>query len=545
MVNFVSTFPPIVCGIGSYTDYLTKCFQPGGWSVTSFRLDQLSKGTEAYVPNAPVTYDLTLETRPFLPGIFPVVWFQHAFGMWGKEIDAFSSLVVKAKGTGAKVIGSFHTIHFESGETESGLCAKEEHLMSCVLPLFDAVTVFSDGAFRALCRAFPLFRKKIAVLRHGVHQYPLADLTISRERLLAYLATEAAIPAVQKQQIRRLAHEMLSPGTVLIGNVGFVSHDKDPLSLYDLGERLRRRLPGQKLITMYIGKVQDRRDKNTAETEGLVRRLRSLHDGKQNLFFEDYLPERMLPSALGSLDVCAFWCRNATQSGRMAHALGTSTCIVGRRLEGLGETLDLASLPAAIGLEDLADKAAALILDPTSKGTAVRQSREYACRYSFENQARKHLLLMDAVKIGHKLPLLDRAQPDVTFILPGLAIGSRIGLEDFDDGEIAFLNVADDGDLNPLPTHYHRIPLRDGTSIPPEKMKAAVKWIKKTTGGHKVVVFCRYGRGRSASIVIGYLCIAAGMVYSDAVEIVSRKRAGIAPLPSLDQTIEMVRKHEG
>jgi len=43
---------------------------------------------------------------------------------------------------------------------------------------------------------------------------------------------------------------------------------------------------------------------------------------------------------------------------------------------------------------------------------------EYAGRYSFENQAQKHLLLGAALQDNCELPLLDRVEPDVSFILP-------------------------------------------------------------------------------------------------------------------------------
>jgi len=311
--------------------------------------------------------------------------------------------------------------------------------------------------------------------------------------------------------------------------------------LYELGERVRRKLPGHKVVAVYIGKVQDRRDKKTSESDDLLRQLRSLHDGRQNLFLEDYLPEDVLPFAFKSLDVSVFWCKNATQSGRMAHAQGSGTCVVGRRIEGIGETLDLAGLPSGVGLGDMADKIAALILDPALRVQAERSSQEYAKRYSFENQANKHLLLSEAVAGGRELPALDRARPDISFILPKLAVASSSGLEGAEDPHLAFLNVADDSDLFPRPRDYHRISLKDGVAIPPESMRAAVEWITTRILHQKVVIFCRYGRGRSASIAIGYLC-SLGMAYSDAVEAVRVKRYGTAPLPGLARTIELACK---
>ena len=539
MINFISTFPPIVCGIGSYTSYLTSRLDTENWRITSFRLDQFSKTAQIDLSNHRVSYELALGDG-YLPPLKKneVVWFQHAFGIWGKQIDAFVRLVMESKKRGARAVASFHTIHFESGETESGVSRKEEHLMSVVLPLLDAATVFSDGAYRALSRAFPQFKEKIVVLRHGVHDYPRVSPEEARKKLLSYFTGQAAIPLSQKQEAKEIARQFVSPATIVLGNFGFVSLGKDPLALYELGKLIRDKFPKRRVITLNVGKIQNRKDKKTSETVNLLRQLRSIHDGKENLFFEDYLPEDILPYAFRSLDFCVFWCQNATQSGRMAHAQGSGTCVVGRRIEGIGETLDLAGLPSAVSLEDLAEKIGKLILEPALKKKAGKLSREYAERYSFENQAQKHLLLERAVELGGTLSPLDRTQPDVTFILPRLALASRGGLEGLHDEKAAFLNVADDGDLYPLPKNYHRIPLQDGTAIPAEKMREAVEWIRTNIAHHRVVVFCRYGKGRSASVIIAYLC-AAGFDYQEAVKLVALKRPGTTPLPELSQTIEM------
>lgn len=56
------------------------------------------------------------------------------------------------------------------------------------------------------------------------------------------------------------------------------------------------------------------------------------------------------------------------------------------------------------------------------------------------------------------------------FILPNLAIGSSIGLEEA-LREIDFLlNVADDVDLYPAPRNYHKIPIKDSVPHQLEKL---------------------------------------------------------------------------
>jgi len=537
MINFVSTFPPMMCGIGTYTNYLVSKMAKENWSVTSFRLDEFLRTGQFSQFNDRVAYEICL-SDPHLPASLTaeLLWFQHAFGMWGEESPAFLHLVEEAKGRKKKVIASFHTIHFESDETESGMRRQEEALLKDALPLLDVMTVFSDGAYRAVSRAFPQYKDKVVVLRHGVHVYPQVSQLEARESLLGYLINQADISQDKKQELKQMYHHFFSKETIMLGNFGFITAGKDPLKLYQLGQLVQHRLPNHRVVVLYIGRIQKRNDKRMEEYLPLLEELKSIHDGKVNLFIEDYLPEAIYPLAFGALDFSAFWASDATQSGRMAHAQGTGTCVVGRRIEGLGETLDLAGLPSAVSLEDLAGKITRLVLEPGLKEEAMRASWRYAQEFSFERQAQKHILLAEAVLSGKRLPVLDRTKPVITFILDRLALAKRDGLEETSQEITAFLNVANDIDLYPPPWVYHKIPLKDGTPIPVERMLEAIAWIQENIVSHKVLVFCRYGRGRSASVIIGYLC-SIGFDYEDALRLVSSKKPDIYPLPELAETI--------
>jgi hypothetical protein len=337
----------------------------------------------------------------------------------------------------------------------------------------------------------------------------------------------------------------LSPETIILGNFGFVTPDKDPLAFYAAGERIRAALPGRRIVTLYAGTIANRADRQKSETMDLLEQLQRVHDGRHNLFFELYLPEGLLPDAFRALDLCIFWCRNATQSGRIAHAMGARTCVVGRRMEGLGETLDQAGLLSVVTLDDLIDQTTRLILDPAARRRAESLGTEYAARYSFQNQARKHELLNDALMNRRELPTLDRAEPDVAFVLPNLAIASRNGLEGLSDHDFAFLNVADDVDFRPPSNIHGTVPLRDGRAIPTEQLREAIDWISQHIPQRRVIVLCRYGRGRSASVVVAYLCCVAGMSYANALSLVARYRPGIVPAPDLALTIGLLHRGPG
>ena len=61
--------------------------------------------------------------------------------------------------------------------------------------------------------------------------------------------------------------------------------------------------------------------------------------------------------------------------------------------------------------------------------------------------------------------------------------------------------------------------------------------IKENIAFRRVLVFCKYGVGRSPSIVIGYLC-STGFSYKEAIKFIISKKADVTPPPKLEQTIK-------
>jgi len=410
MISFVSTFPPIICGIGTYMRYISEHIPRSHWKVISFKLNEFAASDEALTPDfkAQVNYCLSFP-HPTLPSLSEndLLWFQHAFGMWGNVSDHFLSLLEEAKRRGNKVAASFHTIHFQSEETPSGMCKKEERLLRETLPFVDALTVFTNGAYRAVLEAFPDYAEKVMVLRHGVHLYPKVSPHDPRKKLFSYFVNQAEIPLSKKRELSRAEAFFHSRDTILLGNYGFITSDKDPSQLFELGRLVQEKLSNHRVITLFAGIIQ--RNKNTKlETKlPILEALRSSHDGKNNFFFELYIPEDIFPIAFRALDFAVFWCKNATQSGRLAHAQGTGVCVVGRDWEGIGETLELSGLPAAESLDELAEMIAELVLEPSLKKQVANQSWQYAQRYCFANQAKKHLAIENALAKGIDLPALD------------------------------------------------------------------------------------------------------------------------------------------
>jgi glycosyltransferase involved in cell wall biosynthesis len=414
MISFVSTFPPTMCGIGTYTSYITSNMPRDKWRVIAFKLGEFAKchGDMEIAEGHRVNYSISLDNPLLPPVLTDLLWFQHSFGMWGNVNTHFLKLIEEGKRRENKVGASFHTIHFQSEETSWGMQEKEWGLLREALPLLDFITVFSLGAYRAVVGAFPHYREKVVVLRHGVHRYPRVSQDEARRKLVSYLIHQAKIPLREKEEVRRIEKSLTSRNTVLLGNYGFITPDKDALQLYELGRLVQERIANYRVITLYVGKIQEKKDKKSELSLPILKGLKSIHNWRENLFYEEYIPETMFPLAFRALDFAVFWCHNATQSGRMAHAQGTGVPVVGRKWEGVGETLERSGLPAAETLDELAEKTAEIVREPRMRGEMERLSWRYADRYSFYNQAKKHLLLEETLKAGMRLPVLDGETAD-------------------------------------------------------------------------------------------------------------------------------------
>ena len=131
----------------------------------------------------------------------------------------------------------------------------------------------------------------------------------------------------------------------------------------------------------------------------------------------------------------------------------------------------------------------------------------------------------------------------MVFILENLALGNIGDAENPSQEITALLNVADDIELYKPARKYYKIPLKDGPPTPVEKILEAINWIEKNIVSDKILVFCTYGAGRSASVVIGYLC-SLGFDYTEAVKFILSKKRHVEPLPLLAKTIRMALKQK-
>lgn len=126
------------------------------------------------------------------------------------------------------------------------------------------------------------------------------------------------------------------------------------------------------------------------------------------------------------------------------------------------------------------------------------------------------------------------------YVIEHLALGNAADAAATPSTVTALLCVAAELGMPPAPLG-HKIPIIDFRPIPAVQLAEAVEWIEARLPAQTVLVYCNAGVGRSTSVVIGYLCIANGLGFGQAVEFVARKRPHMSILPELLTAIERVR----
>lgn len=421
-VYFVGPYPPILCGIGDYTAFLSGGDQRREGGVLSFDVSRYGTpvlDTPGPQPGhiwygIPDRHSYRAETiqrglRELGAGRDVVLWFQHEFGIWPHRIQFVNML----KGLGVAKVVTLHTLHFQSAETPSGLRREQYDFLRTLLPYVDAITVFSRGVRAAVVAAFPEYAPRIHVIKHGIHSYPeTSRLTRgeARQKLNDYLLFDSDLDHATKGELHRQAI-LTDPETAVVGQTGFLSPSKGSQLLYAVRGSLQAAIPQRRIAAIRIGKPRDRIQEAYAE------RLARLGDGRPNFLLRVWLPQSMLPVAQRAFDINFYWPDECTQSGVLAHALGAGAVVAGRDLEGVGETMRDAGAIADTSLPRLTLKMGDVLLDPDLAARISERALDYAAGLSWQYQAVRHRAVAASVLHpardlgGSPLPLSPLAAP--------------------------------------------------------------------------------------------------------------------------------------
>jgi glycosyltransferase involved in cell wall biosynthesis len=403
-IYFVGTYKPMMCGIGDYTDFMTRVSPAARWGVLSFDLESsgIPLATGERLVTDRVWYGIP-SRHEFSAAVIqigvrelgaekadPVLWFQHEFGIWSDNMKFVSML----KNLDIPKVITFHTLHFQSTETSTGLRKEQCDLLAILLPHVEAITVFSRGVYNAVTSAFPQYREKVYIVKHGVHSYAGID-RLSRKEAKEKLNDFFLYESDLDQETKEILHKQrifLDSGTAVIGQTGFLSPSKGSELLYRVRNSLQKAIPHKRIAAIRIGSTRDKSQETYAEE------LQTIQNGRDRFLLKLRLPENILPLAQRAFDVNFYWPTDCTQSGILGHALGAGAVVAGRDLEGLGETLKEAGELANTDLKVLMMKIQEIILNPELVARIEESALSYAAKFSWHNQARRHYELAEHIR---------------------------------------------------------------------------------------------------------------------------------------------------
>jgi glycosyltransferase involved in cell wall biosynthesis len=316
-ILFISTYPPLKCGIASFTNDLVKSISDDTGSNAEVVICALDKANIMQNYEYPVTMvmdahsiDSCIETAKII-NQDPTIWLvciEHEFGLYGGDLG--SHLVRFISFLDKPFIIRFHTVLPEPD-------TKRYQLVKTIALLAEKVIVMTENSARLLKEDYNLGAEKIIIIPHGTHavskvdpdelkmKYQLKDhLVLTTFGLLSpSKGVENGIIAMKKIRLKY-------PQAIYI--VLGLTH---PNLLLQEGERYRESL--QQLI-----------DEN--ELQENVRLV------------NDYVPTEMLMEYLALTDIYLFTSKDPHQavSGTFLYAMSAGCAIISNSFVLAREMLD-------------------------------------------------------------------------------------------------------------------------------------------------------------------------------------------------------------
>ena len=164
-IGFVSTYPPIECGIGTYTEALNHALKP--YQNETFVISQQgAQGENVFPLYDPRSESFAASLFYTAAGMTPdVVHIQHEYGLFGSQRGVeVIELLVRFQLTGLPAVTTLHTVY----ET---LSSEEETILRYIVQASAAVIVHEAFQKETLVKYFGSdCASKIHVIEHGVRE---------------------------------------------------------------------------------------------------------------------------------------------------------------------------------------------------------------------------------------------------------------------------------------------------------------------------------------------------------------------------------------
>ena len=173
-IALISTYPPIECGIGTYTQYLREALDKS--HNETLVVSQIgAQGEHVFPVFSRETSSLGSELFNMCDKITPdVIHVQHEFGLYGSQSGVqITGFILRCKIANEPVVTTLHTVHPE-------LKNFSETILRTIVGESSAIIVHEECQKKTLVKYFGQ-AKKIHVIPHGVRE--IAPVPQAKEKL--------------------------------------------------------------------------------------------------------------------------------------------------------------------------------------------------------------------------------------------------------------------------------------------------------------------------------------------------------------------------
>lgn len=359
-VGFISTYPPIECGIATYTQYLTEALRKKATDVYVV-CHVGGSGTQVFPAFDYEDGDLAEKAYSTMVRFTPdVVHVQHEYGLFGKHYGvSVVPLLIQFRMLGIPIVTTLHTVYQE-------IDAPHQILLESMVLNSDRVIVHEEYQRKTLEQTLPQgLRSKIAVIPHGAREVEI--LTGARKKL--------GLPEDKK--------------IILI--IGYIRPSKNFELVIDIFPKIRERYPDAVLVM--AGKI---RGQEYVDYRNFLYQKIASSPAKDNIIIiRGQLPQDVFDQLLCAADVVVLPYKLSSQSGILAHCLSFGRPIVASNSQALLDAV--AKTKAGLvcdGEMDFIDNIVRILSNPEFASTLSENGRRYVREHiSWSIVADKHLAL--------------------------------------------------------------------------------------------------------------------------------------------------------
>lgn len=303
-IGFVSTYPPIECGIATYTQYLTDALRA---KQTDIYVVSHIGGTGQQVFPAFDYEDGDLAEKAFSTMVRftpDIVHIQHEFGLYGKHLGvSVVPLILEFKMLGIPVVSTLHTVY-------TNMDAAHRTILEAVITNSDRVIVHEPYQLDTLKGMIPdPFHGRIKVIPHGAREIEI--IPDAKRRL--------GLPEDKK--------------VILI--IGYIRPSKNFEVIIDIFPEILERYPNAILVMAGKTRGQEYVDYRNQ----LLDRIANSPARDNIVIIRGQLPQPVFDQVLCAADVVVLPYKIVSQSGILAHCLAFGRPLVASSSKALVDTL--------------------------------------------------------------------------------------------------------------------------------------------------------------------------------------------------------------